>query len=248
VHPGRVIADRFALTMRVGAGGMGEVWVAHDRERERAVAIKFVRDATPERVARFAREGRILAAVRHPAIVEHIAHGLTPEGEPYLVMAWLEGRDLGRVLAERTPSVGETLAMARRIAGALGAAHAVGVVHRDVKPSNVFVPHGDLARAVLLDFGVARELLGGSETRSGVTIGTPGYLAPEQIDGGAVDARADVFALGCVLYRCVAGAAAFEGGALAVLAKVLVHTPPRLDARPGATVEIGRASCRERVS
>ena len=162
-------------------------------------------------------------------MVHYVAHGTDEGGLAYLAMDWLEGQDLAARLREGPLPLADTLTLARRVAGGLAATHAAGVVHRDVKPSNLFLPHGSVELATLLDFGVARSAPAASHaTRRGVLLGTPGYMAPEQarrLDG--VDERADIFALGCVLYECLTGRRAFAGtDLLEVLAKVLLDVPP----------------------
>jgi predicted ATPase/predicted Ser/Thr protein kinase len=229
--PGAVVADRFEIVRLAGAGGMGRVYRALDRLTGEPVALKVMHDARSREADRFAREARVLAELHHPGIVRYVAHGATPAGEPFLAMEWIDGEDLGQHLAHRRPSLGEVLALARRLAEALGAAHRQGVVHRDVKPSNVLLPGGDLGRARLLDFGIARLSHGAPAlTRTGRMLGTPGYMAPEQASGGRdVDARADVFSLGCVLFEALAGRPAFQAEhPMAVLAKILLEEAPRL--------------------
>ncbi|WP_438001040.1 protein kinase [Sorangium sp. So ce185] len=229
---GDVLEGRFTLDARAGSGGMGEVFRAHDRDTGQAVAVKVMLARHSGERARFEREVRVLSELSHPAIVQFVAHGETPDGEPYLAMEWLEGEDLRARLARGMLGVDESVALAARVAAALGTAHARGVVHRDLKPSNLFLPAGDVALVKVLDFGIAH--LGDVTrlTRTGAILGTPGYMAPEQAGGaGALDARADVFALGCVLYECLTGTPAFAGERLmAVLAKICCEEPPRLAA------------------
>ncbi|WP_437337884.1 protein kinase domain-containing protein [Sorangium sp. So ce394] len=233
---GDVLEGRFTLDARAGSGGMGEVFRARDNATGQAVAVKVMLARHAGERARFEREARVLSELSHPAIVQFVAHGETPDGEPYLAMEWLEGEDLRARLARGMLGVDESVALAARVAAALGTAHARGVVHRDLKPSNLFLPAGDVTLVKVLDFGIAH--LGDVTrlTRTGAILGTPGYMAPEQAGGaGALDARADVFALGCVLYECLTGTPAFAGERLmAVLAKICCEEPPRLAAlRPG---------------
>ncbi|WP_438010140.1 protein kinase [Sorangium sp. So ce321] len=230
---GDVIAGRYEIERVAGEGGMGSVYQARDREAEKAVAVKVLRAATPAARERFQREACVLAELHHPAIVRYVTHGLLGSGEPFLVMEWLEGEDLARRLLRGALPVTEAMALTRRIAEALAAAHARGVVHRDIKPSNLFLPGGDVCAVKLLDFGIARRML---ETRpltaTGTFMGTPGYIAPEQARGStALDARADVFALGCVLFECLTGQPAFSGeDVLAIFAKILFDEVPRVSA------------------
>jgi len=243
--PGTVLADRFRVTRPAGAGGMGKVFLAEDLQAGTAVAIKVLASGHPALRPRFATEARVLAALSHPGIVRHVAQGETPDGTPYLVMEWVEGETLGARLRLGALPVGRTLRLGVRLAEALSAAHAAGVVHRDIKPANVVLPDGDVSHAKILDFGVARDLgrSPGTTTAGGV-VGTPRYMAPEQARGSpVVDARADVFSLGCVLQQCLTGAPAFEGeDSLAIFAKILLEEPAPLDtlcpAAPPALVQL----------
>jgi tetratricopeptide (TPR) repeat protein len=230
VQPGEVIADRFEVESRAGSGGMGAVFRALDRHTKNVVALKVLHGWVLDDADRFAREAALLATLSHPGIVKYVAHGTTITGEAYLAMEWLDGEELSKRLQRGPLEVPEAIALARRIASALAAAHARGVVHRDLKPGNLFLRGGDVSQAVLIDFGVAR--LGDSTsglTKTGMLLGTPGYMAPEQARGNrVVDARADVFALGCVLYKCLTGVTPFAGdGVVAALAKVLFEDVPR---------------------
>jgi eukaryotic-like serine/threonine-protein kinase len=227
---GAIVAGKFQIEAIAGRGGMGRVYAARDLEQGTRVALKRVEVDD----ARFAREARVLAELAHPAIVRHVADGLSEDGARYLVMEWLEGENLAERLRRGPLSVEETLALGSRVADALGAAHAHGVVHRDIKPSNLFLPGGRVEDATIVDFGLARAPAPGSvETRSGILLGTPGYMAPEQARGETtIGPRADVFSLGCVLYECLTGERAFSGSnVVAVLAKLLTGKPPRPRAR-----------------
>jgi serine/threonine protein kinase/tetratricopeptide (TPR) repeat protein len=229
--PGDVFEERFESPRAVGSGGMGTIFRARDRREGGFVAVKVLRGADALDVERFSREASILARLSHPGIVRYITDGVTAAGEHYLAMEWLEGEDLATRLASRPVSVAETLTLVRRAAEALAFAHARGLVHRDLKPSNLFLVGGEVDRVKLVDFGIAR--LGrdtGRLTRTGVLLGTPGYMSPEQIQGPpAYDPRADVFSLGCVFFECLAGRPAFEGmNAMAVLAKILLQEVPHV--------------------
>jgi len=230
MRAGEVVATRFELEALAGSGGMGNVYRALDRATGEIVALKvLVRDPLAH-ATRFAHEARALAELSHPHVVRYVAHGVADTGEPYLAMEWLEGEDLTARLARRGLSTAESLGLVSRVAGALAAAHALGIVHRDLKPSNVFLVKGQLEGAKVIDFGIARLMDMTRVTRTGMLVGTPGYIAPEQAQSShVVDARADVFSLGCVLFECLTGVPAFAGGHLmAVLAKVLFSEPPRL--------------------
>jgi hypothetical protein len=226
---GDVVSGRFELLARAGEGGMGVVYRARDLESGETVALKVMTDRQSEdEVARFAREAQLLAESADAAVVRYIAHGAEPTGSPWLAMEWLEGKTLTELLAARgSLAIEEVVALGRRVAAALAAIHARGIVHRDVKPSNLFLVGGNIDAVRLLDFGIARMGVASELTRTGATIGTVGYAAPEQARGTKdLDGRADVFALGCVLYRALVGRAPFEGAALAeVLAKTLFEDP-----------------------
>ncbi len=229
MQPGDVVADRFELLRIAGSGGMGEVWQAHDRLDEVTVAVKLLRGPSEGGRERFMREAVALADLRHPGIVRYVAHGLTPSQEIYLAMEWLEGEDLSRRLSRGPLLVDETVALLRSVASALSGAHGRGVIHRDLKPANVFLPDGSINRAKILDFGVAR-IGEATRTRAGAMVGTPGYMAPEQARGEQdIDARADIFALGCMAFECLTGRRAFEAEhVMAILAKILVDDVPRV--------------------
>jgi tetratricopeptide (TPR) repeat protein len=229
--PGRVIAERFELEREAGQGGMGTVHRARDLVTGEPVAIKVLQRQTANEIERFAREARMLAELQHPGIVRYVADGTTPDGSPWLAMEWLEGYDLETRLQDKGVTAGESLTMCQRIAEALHVAHGRGVVHRDLKPSNIYLRHGSIETPVVLDFGVAHLDFGATRaTRAGAILGTLGYMAPEQARGDLrIDARADVFALGCILFECLTGRAAFLGETvMAVLAKVLIAEVPRV--------------------
>ncbi len=231
MHPGSVVADQFAIERLAGSGGMGTVYRAIDRHTGAPVALKVLHGRGAQDADRFVREAQLLAQLSHPGIVRYVAHGVTPDGERYLAIEWLDGESLGDRLARQGLTVEESLVLGRRVAEALAIAHRRGVVHRDLKPNNIFLAGGDLQRTKILDFGIAR-WRGGERaiTLTGALLGTPGYIAPEQARGEReIDARADVFSLGCVLFKCLSGRPAFAGDdVLAVLLKVALEEVPRL--------------------
>src|SRR5690349_18420161 len=201
---------------------MADVYRARDRTTEDLVALKLLRATGPEDLARLAREAQALSRLTHPGIVRYVAHG-TAAGEPFVAMEWIEGDTLSKKLRQGPLSVSRALELGRALASALGHAHQNGIIHRDVKPGNVVLREGKLEDPVLLDFGVARTGLAVGLTQVGTVIGTPRYMAPEQARGGTVvDARADVFALGALVFKCMTGRAPFDGeDAIAVLAHLL---------------------------
>lgn len=223
-----IVADRFETEALAGSGGMGSVYRALDRLTGARVALKLL-NASPKNEWRFAREAELLAQLTHPGIVRHVAHGRLDDGKLWLALEWLEGEDLETRLAGRGLTMRESLILARRVAEALGAAHSIGVIHRDVKPSNIFLVDSDPLRPKLLDFGVAR-VLAAHATRTGTTLGTPAYMAPEQARGERdLDARADVWSLGCVLFECLTGSPPFTGEhPMAILGKIVIARAPRV--------------------
>jgi tRNA A-37 threonylcarbamoyl transferase component Bud32 len=226
--------ERFELISSVNkAGATSAVFKARDRRTGDLAAVKILRGATAIERDRFANEARVLAALSHPAIVPYVDHGTTAAGEPFLAMAWIDGPTVRDALAAGALSAADTIAVVRRVAAALGAAHARGVIHRDVKPSNVVTPGGRCGDAVLIDFGIAREADATSGlTRTGVAVGTPGYMSPEQARAHKqLEAPSDVFGLGCLAYECLAGRAPFGAEhVMAVRLRVLLGKPEPLAA------------------
>jgi len=214
----------------LGQGGMGVVLLAEDTQLQRPVALKVIRPEISQSLAnrqRFLREARAMAQVRsdHVVTVHQVGQA---DDVCYLAMELLEGEPLDRLLErEGAPPIAEVLRIGREIALALGAAHARGLVHRDVKPANIWL-EGPGRRVKLLDFGLARPQAGDSHlTSPGLIVGTPMYMAPEQAVGESVDGRADLFSLGGVLYQLATGRVPFEGKTtLAILTAVATHTPP----------------------
>jgi eukaryotic-like serine/threonine-protein kinase len=225
---GELVGTRFTVEAQAGSGGMGTVYRARDGMTGGHAALKIVARPRKSYAERFAREARVLAELSHPAIVRYLAHGATPKGLPFLAMEWLEGEDLAARLERSDLSVSESLALVRRACEGLAVAHAQGVVHRDIKPSNLFLVEGRPDACRVIDFGIARLDVGAHTlTRPGTSLGTAGYMAPEQaLEATDVDARADVYALGCVLYECITGQPAFTGRPVAIIAKVLRDLPP----------------------
>lgn len=228
------LAGRYLIESEIGRGGMATVFLATDPKHNRKVALKVLHPELAATVGheRFLREIEIVAGLTHPRILTLIDSG-EANGLLYYVMPFIEGETLAqRLERERQLPVEESLRIARDVAEALHYAHEKGVVHRDVKPSNIMFEAG---HAVISDFGVARAVGvagGGDATATGLAVGTPKYMSPEQAAGGEADGRADVYALGCVLWQMLAGHAPFEGETpQAILAQKMSDTTPSLRVR-----------------
>jgi serine/threonine protein kinase len=227
VHGTRIGAYRIVTPL--GSGGMSEVWLGEHALLGRRAAIKVLRprlSRQSEIVERLFNEARIMTAIAHPGIVQIYDFGFHVDGNAYIVMELLEGETLGERLARRGAlAVGEALRIVRQVASALQAAHAGGVVHRDLKPDNIFLTRdAEVAggvRAKLLDFGIAKQLGGGGgrTTDESMVLGTPPFMSPEQCRGAdGVEQRSDVYSLGCVLFAMVTGRPPFEAPGGLVLA------------------------------
>jgi tetratricopeptide (TPR) repeat protein len=230
VGSGAIVGERFVLERQTGAGGMGAVHRARDLQTGAPAAVKILRGHSDEAVERFLREVRALANLAHPAIVRHLAHGVTESGELFVAMQWLEGEDLRERLRRGPLSAADSLALLWQLADALELAHAQGILHRDIKPANVWLDSGDARRPVLLDFGLARSAGVDAAITGELVLGTPGYMAPEQARARRdIDARADLFSLGCLAFHCLTGRPPFEGDdLLSLLARVVFEDAPRL--------------------
>ncbi len=225
MQAGVVAFGRYRVERLAGAGGMGTVYRVVDLETGEPRALKvLLPDATARTRERFRIEAAALAKLSHPAIVRYVDHG-----DDFLVMEWVDGESLADRISLRETPPAEALRLGARLVSALAAAHAEGVVHRDVKPRNIMLPSNGFADAKIVDFGVARVSEDG-RTKTGVRVGTPRYMAPEQIvSSRRVDGRADVFSLGCVLFEMLAGRKAFRGrDEVALLARMVIEDAPRL--------------------
>jgi predicted ATPase len=252
-HPYPESIGPYRIVEELGRGGMGVVYLAHDPKLDRRIALKVLPDrlsSDPVIFAHFQREARLLASMNHPNIAT--IHSLESMGSvQFLTMEMIEGRSLSAMLADGPLGVDESLTVCRQIAVALDAAHRNGVVHLDLKPQNVMVTSEGLVK--VLDFGLAMAL--GIETTpegerrivaraQDAISGTPGYMSPEQIRGEEVDARADLFAFGCILYECLANRAAFPGADLHERFRATLEGEPDLaavdDATPARLVDLIR--------
>jgi serine/threonine protein kinase len=225
--------DQYRILQHIARGGMADVYLAEDVDLERNVAFKVMLDvlaaSDPQFAERFRREAQIVAKLNHPNIVQVYTVGQTPKGQPYIAMQYIEGgslRDKLKELAEREKllTTEQSLNIIRHIALALGEAHKAEVVHRDLKPANVLIrPDG---APVLVDLGIAAVRGGAKLTQTGSIIGTPAYMSPEQVRGQLIDGRADLYALGVILYEILAGMRPFEADeSIAVLHKQVYEEP-----------------------
>jgi len=228
----RLLGNRYELQSILASGGMGRVWRAHDSLLNRSVAVKILRSeftGNPAFLARFRAEAQHAAALHHPNIAAVFDYGeiVDDDGEhlAYLVMELVEGDSLAALLArERQLDVPRTLTVVRSTAAALAAAHAAGVVHRDVKPGNVLVGRDGVVK--ITDFGIAWSASSVPLTQTGQVIGTAHYLSPEQAQGGKAGPASDVYALGAVAYECLAGRRPFDGDSSVQIAVMQICDEP----------------------
>jgi eukaryotic-like serine/threonine-protein kinase len=228
----QALDGRYRLERELGRGGMGLVFLAEDLKHHRRVALKVLRPELAQSLGaeRFLREIRISAQLNHPNILTLIDSG-EADGFAYYVMPFVEGETLrDRLTRERQLPLDDALAITRQVADALSHAHSLGIVHRDIKPENILFESG---HAIVADFGIARAIdqAGGDKlTESGLAVGTPAYISPEQASGSdPIDGRADLYSLGCVLYEMLAGDPPFVGAtSQAILARKAVEPVPRL--------------------
>ena len=247
--------SHYRILSRLGEGGMGVVYVAEDTLLGRRVALKLPLAAGENGYrARFLREARAVSALVHPRVAAVYDCGETADGQSFIVMELVEGRTLGELLHAGELTLARAVEIVIDVADALSEAHRRGIVHRDIKPSNVMV--NDRGEVKVLDFGLAKQLeeaglasgpdaqtIVSTHTRSDVVIGTPMYLSPEQARGARVDRRSDIFALGSLLYECVAGRPAFAGANVIEIGGQVLHVnpPPPSRYNPRVPAELDRA-------
>jgi serine/threonine-protein kinase len=238
--------SHYQITLKLGQGGMGEVFLAHDASLDRKVALKFLPDefsGDSGRLARFKREAKILASLSHPNIAA--IHGLEQaDGKSFLVLELVEGETLAQRIARGQLPIEEALEVCRQIAEGLESAHEEGIVHRDLKPSNVKItPAG---RVKILDFGLARAMQAQPESSDlsnsptipddlsipGVILGTAAYMSPEQAKGRSINKRTDIWAFGCVLFECLTGKRAFQGETVTEIVASILKSEPDWSSLP----------------
>jgi serine/threonine protein kinase len=242
----RLRLGRYRLLHKVGQGGMGVVYAAQDETLGRRVAVKTIAEPDEQARKRFRREARAAAGVNHPNVCQVYEIG-EDSGRLFIAMELLEGEPLSECLKKGPLPVAEVIALGRGMLAALAALHRAGIVHRDLKPSNVYLtPHG----VKLLDFGLARPLsaelthsleTAADLTRPGLILGTPRYMAPEQVTGQDVDARTDLFSTAAILYEAAAGRPAFQGATLVEVLSATLHEEPPALGGDTAVVALDRA-------
>ncbi len=265
---GALVAGRYRVVKRVGEGGMGEVFLALHEAIEKRVAIKVLKaeySLKPDVAARFLQEARSSSRIKHPSVVDVFDFGQLDDGRFFLVLEFLEGHDLGAEIAKRGRlPIARVVELMLQVTSALAAAHDSGIVHRDMKPENIFL-EGE--RAKIVDFGIAkvRELGEGSFadsptelagavparklTKAGTVFGTPEYMAPEQASGREVDGRADLYACGCILYELLCGKVPFQGDSVVHTLTLHITEPlpplrsvaPWIDLSPALEAVVARA-------
>lgn len=256
--PNRI--GNFVVEELIGEGAMGSVYAARHASLGMKVAVKVLKPhlcGSNELISRFMVEARVVSAMLHPALVRIVDFGRLPSGQLYSIMEFLDGRDLEQVLEETgVLAPGHAASIAAQAAAALSVVHEQNIVHRDLKPANLFLAKDNSGqeRLKVLDFGIAKllELTGDSRlTQAGIILGTPLYMAPEQAAAaGAIDQRADVYSLGCVLYEMLTGQAPFDGDTpmmvLAAHAHDVPEPPSRLTPGIGADYDAVVLRCLEK--
>ncbi len=243
---GRVLAGRYQILSQIGQGGMGTVYRAQHAMLGRVDAVKIIRSdlkQSPETMQRFLREAKLASSINHPNAVVIHDFGEAENGIIYLAMEFIQGKSLEELIRQESPlPIARAIHISRQIAQALDAAHRLSIVHRDLKPDNVLILNDDFVKVV--DFGIAKSIAanetGKSVTQAGFVIGTPKYMAPEQVLGEAVDARADIFSLALVTYEMLTGASPFSGASSQAQMVNRVALPPisMNVVRPGFSIPV----------
>ncbi len=250
VRVGDVLSEKYEVTKILGTGGMGVVVAAHHRELDKLVALKFMHEelsANGQAVDRFLREARAAARLKDEHVGQVLDVGRLPGGIPFIVMEYLEGQDLGQVLERQGPlPVSDAVEYVLQVCEAMAEAHVLGIIHRDLKPQNLFLTTRQDGRRLVkvLDFGISKAQFVGGATSTSQQMGSPGYMAPEQIKSARlVDARADIWSLGVILYQLLSNTLPFTGDTIPeVMFKALSEPPPPLaTVRPGIPARLLQA-------
>jgi eukaryotic-like serine/threonine-protein kinase len=256
LRPGYQVTNEITLVRRLGAGGMGTVWLARHGKLDTDVVVKFLSEslASDEGACeRFSREVSATVQVRSPHVVQTLDHGITESGIPYIVMELLEGEDLSKLIRQRsTLRPDEVQHIVDGVCAALTKAHDRGIVHRDIKPANIFLCAASPRPFVkLVDFGIAKRLEDVTMTATNALLGTPAYMSPEQMAGNQVDHRTDLWALGVLVYHTLTGTPPFRGAHVANIAHAILQeavpkiTTHRPDLHPNIDVWLERALARD---
>ncbi|MBK7395209.1 MAG: serine/threonine protein kinase [Myxococcales bacterium] len=245
IVPGAIVGNVYRVDRVLGEGGMGMVFAVTHTKLNKRFALKMLKKdlaRDPETRARFLQEAQAAGQIQHPNVVEITDFAALPDGSAYMVMEYLDGQPLARMikLGGSLPAL-RAVTIIRDVAKALQAAHDASVVHRDLKPDNVFVlTVGGRETAKILDFGVAKVAGSAKLTRTGMVFGTPHYMSPEQASGGVIDARTDIYALGVIMYEMFTGRVPFEADTyMGVLTKHMFEAPVPPSQLPGPAHELG---------
>lgn len=227
VGVGDVVVQRYKILRHLDKGGMGAIYEAEDISLGRIVALKVMHaPEDQEGQLRFKQEASVAAQLQHPHTVKIFDYGATDSGALFLVMELLQGHTFKSEFKKGPIDPFRLLLIIRQICGALGEAHEKRIIHRDIKPSNIFITHHDLGFAKLLDFGLVKNLDGQADvSQTGIVLGSPMYMSPEQVDAQPIDQRSDIYSLGMTMYHAVAGKAPFSGTLSKILMAQLVRTP-----------------------
>lgn len=230
-RPGEIIDEKYILIRKIGEGGMGAVWIAHNSVLDVHCAVKLIEAGSKQVAERLLDEARAAARLGHSAIVRVLDYGETGRGDPFIAMELLDGEDLAQLMERqgRLPAV-EAVQMLLPIGHALAAAHAKGIVHRDVKPENIFLARDEVAstQPKLLDFGIVRvEHSNRRLTIDGSVLGTPDYMSPEQARGEEINGQTDLWSFGVVLYELICGRRPFDGDNYNALMYAIINAEPQ---------------------
>ncbi|MFL5348845.1 MAG: serine/threonine-protein kinase [Hyalangium sp.] len=235
IAPGAVLKDTYRIDVELGSGGMGTVFQATHLGLDKTMAVKVLSPraiSSPESLARFSREAKVAGKVNHPAMTAVIDFGVD-QGTPYIVMEYVDGMELAEFIGRNGPMPPrQAVGVMRQIVSLLHAAHALGIVHRDLKPANIKVvqagPGDGQLFVKVLDFGIAKVIgdIAGQLTSEGMMVGTPAYMAPEQISGKPIDGRTDLYAAGLIFHELLSGVRAYQGETIARILHAQMSEPP----------------------